>query len=100
MFIEMGRSTWRTPAGCNVGHSHSTTVDLAHCTPVAAPPDHVSINIAPTGCLHKLRKFMLLPERRRCHTKHSPAGALLHEDYRFQTVTLPAAGDLHDWLSD
>jgi len=48
---------------------------------------------------HRL-KSMLLLERRRCHTKHSPAGAFLHEDYRLQTVTLPAPGDLQDWLSD
>jgi len=48
MFIEVGRSGWRTPAGCNVGHSHRSTVDLAHCTPLGCGPrDQVSINIAP-----------------------------------------------------
>jgi hypothetical protein len=50
MFIEVSRSVWRTPAGCNVGYALLLRELIpAHCTPLGcgSRTGHVSINIAP-----------------------------------------------------
>jgi len=42
---------------------------------------------------------MLLPERVAATPSNRRLGASLHEDNSLETLTLPAPGDLHDWLA-
>jgi hypothetical protein len=53
MFIEAGRSAWRAPAGCYVGHSLIVRELIRHIAPrwgaALARPRHYR-HYTPTGC--------------------------------------------------